>query len=51
MTFTSPDAYQVGGTIIVYSADADADGDGRPDPGAEPLLAFPASLATTRVVP
>jgi len=51
ITFTSPDAYQVGGMMIVYSADADADGDGRPDPGAEPLLAFPASLAAARVVP
>ena len=51
ITFTSPDTYNVGGMMNIYSADADADGDGRPDPGAEPLFAFPLPLAVTRVLP
>ncbi len=51
ITFTSPDTYNVGGMMNIYSVDVDADGDGRPDSGAEPLFAFPLPLGVTRVLP
>jgi hypothetical protein len=51
ITFTSPDAYTVGGMMNIYAPAADADGDGRPDPGAVPLVGVPSQLAVTRVLP
>ena len=51
ITFTSPDTYDVDGTMSFYLAATDGDGDGRPDSGSTPFYVGPAEFGVTRVLP
>ena len=51
ITFTSRDAYNVGGSMLIYTPDADTNGDGLPEDVTKLIVEVPANYAVTRVVP